>query len=352
MTTQSVKNQRGEIEFRKKLYLQQVEGQKVFDDEFDTAGAEKILRDRMGKTLAQMTQLRDRGISLSPYLEIGAERGQRSLILENDLGASGAAVDISFDLLKSCRHYQKVFNKTKAPTRVCCDANNLPFMTNSIPFIFCYETLHHFPEPTPIVEELHRVLLPDGHFFFDEEPYKKVLRFSLYKAPKIYSSRSRGRSVMWKALDRFFSYQSCNEVEHGVIENHDIPIAQWRRALELFNTIDVKLKPVDHSSMQSSLFGPRSYLKYLLAYLLGGTVSGICQKSPVGAGRELSIRGTFICPSCKQTGSEVPLHGDDSSFRCSACSKVYPVVDDVVFLFAHDRFAELYPDVFRSYVSR
>ncbi|MGA3092560.1 MAG: class I SAM-dependent methyltransferase [Terriglobales bacterium] len=351
MSAQSVKNQRGEIEFRKKLYLQQVEGQRIFDDEFDSAGAETILKDRMSKTLAQMVQLRDRRISLSPYIEIGAERCQRSLVMENDLGASGAAVDISFDLLKSCRYYQKVFSKTKAPTRVCCDANNLPFMTGSIPFIFCYETLHHFPEPTPIVEELHRVLLPGGYFFFDEEPYRKILRFSLYKAPKIYSSQSLHRSVIRKTVDRLFSAQVCNEVEHGVIENHDIPVAQWRKALESFSTKDVNLKPLDHSPMQSSLFGHRSYLKDLLAHLLGGTVSGICQKSSVGIGKQLSISGALICPSCKQSGSEFPLNRVDSSFRCSSCSKAYPIVDDVVFLFAHDKFAELYPEVFRFCVS-
>src|SRR6267143_2814764 len=351
MTTQLVTNQKGEIEFRKKLYLQQVEGQRIFDDEFDSAAIENILKDRMSKTLAQMAQLRERRIRLSPYLEIGAERCQRSLIMENDLGASGAAIDISFDLLKSCRHYQNVFSKAKAPTRICCDANNLPFMTSSIPFIFCYETLHHFPDPTPVVEEAHRVLLPDGYFFFDEEPYRKILHFSLYKGHKVYSPQSLGRSMIHKTLDRFFSTPVCNEVEHGVIENHDISIARWRKALGLFDRRDVNLKPTIHSPVESRLFGPSSYIKYLVACLLGGTVSGICQKSSAGIDRQLSISDALICPSCKQIGSEVPLNRDDSSFLCAKCSKGYPVVDDVVFLFTHDKFAQLYPDVFRSCVS-
>jgi SAM-dependent methyltransferase/uncharacterized protein YbaR (Trm112 family) len=351
MPGQSVENQRGEIEFRKKLYLQQVEGQRIFEDEFDSAGAETILRDRMDKTLAQMLQLRERGIPLSPYIEIGAERGQRSLVMENDIGATGAAVDISFDLLKSCRHYQKIFNKTKAPMRICCDVNNLPFMTGSIPFVFCYETLHHFPDPTPIVEALHRVLRPEGYFFFAEEPYRKILHFNLYKGKNEYSSWSFGGGMIRKAFDRLFSAQTCNEVEHGVIENHDIPLAQWRKALALFQTKDVTLKPVEHSPIHPKLFGQPYHPYYLLAYLLGGMVTGICQRSSGAGGKQLSIDGTLICPSCKQKSGEVPLHREDSSFRCSGCSKVYPLVDDVLFLFAYDKFAELYPEVFRSCVS-
>ncbi|MEN4006265.1 MAG: class I SAM-dependent methyltransferase [Methanobacteriaceae archaeon] len=139
----------------------------------------KILSDRMKKTFEQMILLKESGAVLSPYIEIGAERCQRSLVMENDLKATGAAIDISYDMLKSCDYYKDVFNKSKVPLRICCDANNLPFITNSIPFVFCYETLHHFPDPTPILKEIHRVLSPGGHFFFDDEPYKKVLHIQL-----------------------------------------------------------------------------------------------------------------------------------------------------------------------------
>jgi SAM-dependent methyltransferase/uncharacterized protein YbaR (Trm112 family) len=352
MTTQLITNQKGEIEFRKKLYLQQVEGQKIFDDEFDSAAMENLLKERMAKTLAQMVQLRERRIPLSPYIEIGAERCQRSLIMENDLGASGAAVDIGFDLLKSCRHYQRVYSKTKAPLKICCDAYNLPFMTGSLPFVFCYETLHHFPDPTPIVAEAHRVLLPGGFFLFDEEPYKKILHINLYKGHKLYSPQSLRRGLIRRTLDRFFSNPVCNEVEHGIIENDDIPISRWKRALAPFDTKDVRLRPTTHSSFESRLSGPRSHMKYLAAYLLGGTMSGTCQKSSAGVRRHLAINDTIICPSCKQMGSEVPLNRDDSTFKCCKCSRKYPVVDDVLFLLAHEKFAQLYPDVFRLCSSR
>jgi hypothetical protein len=115
MAQQSVKTQKGEIEFRKKLFRQQIDGEHLFDDEYDAKGIEKILAERMKKTYEQMTLLKGRGVALSPYLEIGAERCQRSLVMENDLDASGVAVDISYDMLKSCDYYKGHSVKVEFP---------------------------------------------------------------------------------------------------------------------------------------------------------------------------------------------------------------------------------------------
>ena len=347
MPRQLTENQKGEIEFRKKLYFQQVEGKAVLEDEFDAAGIEKILEGRMKRTLDQMTTLRQRGVGLSPYIEIGAERCQRSLVMQNDLCADGAAVDISYDLLRSCNHYAEVFSRPKPPVRICCDANNLPFRTSSIPFVFCYETLHHFPEPTPITEEIYRVLLPGGCFFFDEEPYKQVLHINLYKGRKIYSGDSLNRSTTRRVLDRFFCAPSCNEAEHGIIENHHISVKSWKQALARFEEKDIDLNAASrYRILQSKLFSPTSYMRYFAAYLLGGTVSGVAKKRGNTARPSSSIYDALICPSCRQTGSEVLLHQRDSSFLCAECSRTYPVINEVVFLFSYDKFEELYPEIF------
>jgi SAM-dependent methyltransferase/uncharacterized protein YbaR (Trm112 family) len=344
---QHVENQKGEIEFRRKLYLQEVEREKVLDDEFDPSDIERILAERMKKTLDQMLLLKERGLPLSPYMEIGAERCQRTLVMENDLGLDGAAVDISFDLLRSCTHYQRVFNRPASPLRICCDANNLPFMTGSLPFVFCYETLHHFPEPGPILQEAHRVLRPGGWFFFDEEPYKRILHLNLYKGPKIYSKEFRTRSKVRRLLDRFFCEVSCNEVEHGVIENDNMSIGLWKRALALFDQRDITLQPT--TRMKTALFNPRSRIHYIIACLLGGNISGLCRKSGNDTGAGRSIYDTLGCPSCRQSGSEAPLRNQGgASFACPRCSNTYPVVDGVAFLFAYDKLKELYPEVFES----
>jgi hypothetical protein len=72
MDKQQLMNQKGEIDFRKKLYAQQVESKKSFDDEYDATGIETILEDRRMKIFNQMSLLQERNIVLSPYLEIGA----------------------------------------------------------------------------------------------------------------------------------------------------------------------------------------------------------------------------------------------------------------------------------------
>lgn len=347
MNRQHIDNQKGEIEFRKKLYLQQVERKMIFDDEFSANGIENILNERMKKTLNQMTLLQEKHITLSPYIEIGAERCQRSLVMENDLMVNGASVDISYDMLKSCDYYKDVFNKSKTPIRICCDANILPFITNSVPFVFCYETLHHFPEPTPITKEIYRVLSPGGCFFFDEEPFKKFLHINIFKGEKIYSKKSLSRSKIEKFFDYFFYAKRCNEIEHGIIENHDIPIRAWIQAVRFFDEKDVNLEIPGF--FQVNLLNPSSYIKYFAAYLLGGRISGICTKAGNNVNKNNSIYNTLICPSCREIGGEVLLKRNNSSFHCPECSKKYPVIDGVLFLFSYSTFEELYPEIFNTF---
>jgi SAM-dependent methyltransferase len=273
MANQDVSNKRGEIEFRRRLYRQQVDGEEIFSDEFDGLGIEEVLQQRMNDTTTVMRDLLASGITLSPYLEIGAERGQRSLALENDLGLEGAALDLSFDLLRSCAHYSDVFGKPRLPLRVCADAYRLPFRTGSLPFVFCYQTLHHFPALEPILAEIHRVLAPGGHFFFAEEPYRRVLHVDLIEARGGVRTAPRGR--VRKLLRNLFVKESFNEEDYGVIENHDIPLSEWRRALAVFEE--------GHSTLELDRFRvsdspPRNPLFHLLLTLLGESAGSTARR--------------------------------------------------------------------------
>ncbi len=343
MAHQLVSSKKGEIDFRKKLVQQQVEGKSVLSDEYSEEGIREVLKERMKNTFERMDSLKRQGVVLSPYLEIGAERCQRSLVMENDFQANGAACDISYDMLKSCDHYSKAFDKKKIPMRICCDANSLPFRSNSMPFVFSYETLHHFPDPAPIVKEIHRVLSPDGYFFFDEEPYRQIAHINLYRAKNLYSQEKLQASKLKRRLDLFLAERTCNEVRHGIIENDQISIPAWKRALSVFDEKDVQLQALGR--ITAKLFEQTHRIRYSLAYLLGGKISGLCHKK--GIRGATTVREALACPSCRENGRESSLVQGEIGFVCTNCGNRFPVLDGVVFLFAPKSLEELYPEVFQ-----
>lgn len=339
---QTIENLRGEIEFRRKLFEQQVGEVEIFAGEYDGEEIAKVLRERMAETVARMRQLRAAGHTLSPYLELGAERGQRALAMENELGCEGAALDISFDLLKSCEFYAERFAMKELPFRLCADAYHLPFRSNSLPFVFCYQTLHHFPDPTPIIAEIHRVLAPGGLFFFAEEPFQQVLRWELYQVEGGAQHWSRiGR--FRKLLDRFFSREVFREEEFGVIENHSIPLREWRAMLREFAEVHGTLTFA--GGRTTELVEPRNRLRYLLAYLLGGGVSALCRKAGEPGRHAASIEEALACPVALREGREVPLVADEQGFESGDGSANYRSHEGIAFLLEPGLKKELFPEM-------
>ena len=344
MTLQSREAQKGEIEFRRKLLSQQVAGEKHFNDELDAAAINSILSERMKKAAADFSALKSGGMVISPYLEIGAERCQSSLVMENDLGGTGIAADISFDMLRACGHYMGVFGGKKEPLRVCCDANQLPFLSNSFPFVFCHQMLHHLPDPAPVTAEILRVLAPGGHFALQDEPYRQVAHLTLYKGAKIYSGAPRPPGRLRERLDFLFSEKSCNETACGVIENERVTLGQWKRALSGFEVRGVKLRTV--RDVESELFSPSSLFRYFLCWLFGGRISGVCRKAGTAPASYPAPEAALACPACREKGLESGLLRKKPSFDCPACSSQFPVTCGVLFLFAAEKFSELYPEIF------
>jgi SAM-dependent methyltransferase/uncharacterized protein YbaR (Trm112 family) len=347
MQAQTLSNLRGEIEFRRKLAEQHVTGRILLPDYYGKAAHDAILRERMATTLREIAALQARGVQLSPFLELGAERGQRALVLVNDLGCEGIAADISFDQLKTAEHFAQLFGKPKLPLRVCCDVNHLPFRSGFFPFVFCYEFLHHFPALAPIVQEVHRVL-GNGAFYFNEEPYHRP-RLPLFRQrQKVYAAESLKRGKVVRYLAKFFTEEWCDEREHGILENHDIPLREWIAACQIFDERDLTAASLE-GRIRSRL-GERLGLRNLPNRLLGGGVTGLCRKqgsssTPAPA----KLAEMFICPDCLQkTKTEATLQIIAGGLRCPSCSASFPQVEGVQLLLPTDLFRALYPELAAS----
>jgi SAM-dependent methyltransferase len=346
---QSIQNLKGEIEFREKLSRQHVSGEIVLHDYYKKEDHDKILLERVKATYVRMNELRNRGIRFSPFLELGAERGQRSLVLTNDFDATGVAADISYHQLRTTEYFSRLFKKEKLPVRICCDANHLPFKNNSFPFIFCYEFLHHFPSLKPIVTEIYRVL-SDGYFFFDEEPFKRVLKATLYKQKdKVYSDSALKKNGYIELLESFISEPACDEIEHGIIENNNISLAQWIDALSIFEEHDVDLLSIYNVS---SKLHDRIRLRNIPNFLLGGTIAGLCRKKTI---LDQNIRpdldSLLGCPDCTIPSERDVLDRPSliklpDGFKCSKCGFHYPCRDGIIFLLPQEELQQLYPDFY------
>lgn len=329
--------QAGEIAFRRRLVAQQTGGDASLPDELEAAALEQILHQRMAQTQAHLERLRAKGYVLSPYLELGAERGQRTLVAENRLGMRGASLDISWDMQRSMPYYAERFGFEHLPLRLCGDAYQLPFADNSLPLVFCYQTLHHFPDPTPVIAEIHRVLAPGGIFFFSDEPYQKRLHLPLYKAESMYSEKARKAPKWRKLLDYFLAEPVCNETDFGIVENDDIPLGTWEKALQIFDQHELHLHALKVLRGRSDSLTPGA----LLARWVGGEVTGIARK---GGTLPMGFDPIEMCLAAPWEAGCPPLRPHAGQWQ-SHHGSLYPVHDGVALLLPEQQRRELYPEL-------
>lgn len=343
---QSAANKKAEVEFRKKLALQ-FEGKKtIFPGEPNYKEYQKIVKDRVKVYSKIFKDLRKNGVSLSHFLEIGGGVGQASMLLINKFNASGICSDISYETLKLAAKYKKLLKYKKLPTLMACDAYNLPFKDESIPFIFGFQTLHHFPDPKPVLAEVKRVLSPGGYFYFGEEPVAQAFNLNLWR---------RDLHLTWweKALKattllHFISRIGKSEVEHGILEE-TFTIDTWEKALNQFDEVEVTIRifPLGPTfkrvkTGKKGWLTPPFYLKIPLA-ILGGGIEALCHmekmKSEVRSAKNILF---FIsCPNCKNRTYNLQ-HTTYNGLSCPNCKKKFKNKDGVLILFSQEDEKKLY----------
>lgn len=350
---QNLDNLKGEIAFRSKLARQHTTGELLLPDYFSKDAHDAILAERINTTRSAFELKKQAGEDFSRFVELGAERGHRSLALVNFFGAEGIAMDLSFDQLRTMPHFSSLFQLPGVPLRVCCDANNLPLRSDAVPFLFCYQFLHHFPSLGEIIREIHRVLSPGGEFFFDEEPMGRVLQLYLYKQrTKEYSHFNLRKGKLLRWLESFVSETASDEVEHGVIENHTMKMPHWRESLAVFDSTKVCVRTLRYIRSQMT---SRMRLENWLNHLLGGVIYGACHKKTEASQicADLTEKRPPLawlgCPACriKPTGAmtfdhpSLDCRGDRLVCSENGCS--YPIVEEIPILIPESLRKALYP---------
>jgi len=92
-------------------------------------------------------------------LEIGAGIGA-DYIRFRKAGARSIGLDLSFRSLELARENAKV--NQVASTLVNADAESLPFPDEAFDLVYSWGVLHHTPDPERALQEVHRVLKPEG----------------------------------------------------------------------------------------------------------------------------------------------------------------------------------------------
>lgn len=342
---QSMGNKKGEILFRKKLSDQLANDNTSLFYQPTKKEYEKLLTDRVNISRKIFQRLKENGISFSKFLEIGAERGQRSLLLVNEFGATGFMSDISFESLYAGKEIAMPFAYKKLPIAVCADAYNLPFRSHSIPFIFCFQTLHHFPDPYPIFKEIKRVLAPGGYFYFNEEPIEQRVNLNLFR--RNYHLRWYEKILKKLIVLHFISKIGKDETDHHIIET-SFSLATWQRSIDMFDQADITLTVFPFGptlkrikNKKQRWINPPFFTRLLLS-ALGGNIEGLCcTGNNQRAGIKNNISGFLACPNCK-TKPKLSHHPTKKRLSCTLCTTTFEKKNGIFMLLSEKQKKALY----------
>ncbi len=307
---QTEESQRGEVTFRQRA---------AFGEPEAVLNLVQMRQQRR----AVFQALVQRGVALSPFAELGAERGQTSLLLTHEFGALGAATDLSVDSLQVIPILTAHFAYSVQPLAVCCDILHLPFRDGALSFVFCFATLHHFDDLRPVLAEARRVVGKGGHFYFAEEPLRRTLCLNLYRCPRADKMDGLHRFLSRHELIQYIAEAfvgSKDESDYGIVENQSITLRQWEEALSIFDHWELVCDPLvtrDAATFEAALTQlgvPANRAHRTAANMFGSVVSGLCnmERGPEPARPEDLMRA-FACPNCS-----APLHFT-SVFVCPSC---------------------------------
>ena len=215
--------------------------------------------------------------------------------------------------------------------------------------LHCFQTLHHFSDPGPVIREVERVLRHEGHFYFDEEPMKRWLCLNMYRCDRPESLTGWNRRLFQWGLLRYIAEAyigSAPEVDYGCVENQNISLRRWERFLSVFGAYETDRQLVTYDGQ---LFG--RFLRKLgfrpetanrvAANLFGATISGLAVAEKPECPHESDKPWELLrCPDC--FGLLDMLQVPIVHFRCPSCGP-FEVFNGVHMLLSRKQLDALYP---------
>ncbi len=187
-----------------------------------------------------------------------------------------------------------------------------------------------------------------GIFFFNEEPFKRP-RLNLYRQRLRTGSTSGLRnSKVVRFIEKFLSEDHGDEKAHGIIENDDISLREWNRALDVFAQREVRISSVEDRI--STELGRWITMKNLPNMLLGGAVKGVCKKTTASdTFKPSQLTDLLLCPDCIAEMRQPPVGSPSLTktadrLTCKVCNRSYPVIEGIVMLLPTPLFRGLYPE--------
>lgn len=338
---QTLKSKQGEVNYRSKLVSQYQDKEIIFENEPNRKEIILALKERLKSTKKDLAILKKNHVKFSPYLEIGAEFGHRAAVVEEKYQANGFALDISFESLAQMPFFARELKLKKIPKRICADAYHLPFRNNSFNFIFCYQTLHHFPDPSPIIKEAFRVLAPGGYFFVNEEPISQAFNLKLWRRPT--KLRKWEKFLKYIFILPFVSTIGKTETDHHILEN-TFSLKVWEKSLEPFENVTTWVNSYPFG-LESKIpkNTPTNWLKPSIltnAFITftGGGIKILAQKShSVSKKPPKKLDNILDCPACLKTLTP--------NLVCGKCHTSYPVVNSIKLLLKKKLMKKLFPNL-------
>lgn len=103
-------------------------------------------------------------------VELGAGQCWASCVIKNLYpDKSVTATDISPFAVASAHKWEEIY-KVKLDNTISCKSYETPFENDSVDFIFCFASAHHFVRHDKTLAEIKRILSPGGHCIYFYEP--------------------------------------------------------------------------------------------------------------------------------------------------------------------------------------